>query len=563
MAKNNIEKSDNRSNSSDNLREQLRSLENVLLSWKEERDKEQKHAEKRFQRFLVQLVLLITGALGVLWTVTEMGAWYWDRLQQTNMADKYVTVAVEMYEQENNPDVALQMLDCALELDDCFETRYQKAYITGMKAVQLLLNLDRPFNKDELNNAHKSLADAKFLIQLCPDRPEGYILESQIYTALKEFDHAENSIKKALALVPDHAFAQIRYATLLYNRKKFDQAFQLISEVVASHPDNKWGHLWMGLTLDAKRKKQEAIAHFEKAIKIDPKFDTAIYNLGCSYLYSRPRQYAKARECFQRVLAINPAYYRAYYQLGMSYGYEDRYDVALTYMDKALAISNDYLTAHNWRAVILTEMKRFKEAAETYSAAIMLDPRNDVLYVRRAAAKAEMLQIESAVDDLNFALELNPNNLEAVVNLSNIYLKTNNISLALQKIDSALKVSGNKNALAADLWNLRAKLWQKQGDFKSAVKDQKNAVQCYKSKFTLYYLAFYQFKAAMSADSLATLDELHKVDPKFAPAWKLHVIVLNSGKKYKDALKALDIYLSLKPQDKRMLELKQTLLKIK
>lgn len=536
----------------------LKSLEDVLSSWHKEQEKNQEKKEHRFRRFLVQLVIISTTAVGVLWSLVEMGAWYLDQLQKEKMAERYNAVANGMYEQENNPEVALQMLEQSLALNDTFETRYQFAYIKGMKAVQILLNLDRPFTKDELNTAHQSLADAKFLIQLEPERPEGYILESQIYTALKEYDNAEKSIQQALKIAPDHAFAQVRYATLLYNQKKFTDAQKVIERVVSSYPDYKWGYLWLGLVLDAQKQKEKALAQFAEAIRLDPKFDTAIYNLGCSYLNSRPRQFAKARECFQRVLTVNPAYKEAYYQLGMSYGYEDRYDVALTYMDKAIALTGDYLTAQNWRALVLFEMKRYEEAGNAYSAAIMLDPRNDELYVRRAAVKVDSKQYDAAVNDLNFALELNPQNMEAVMILSNLYLETGNTELALTKIDQALKAAENDKSLAADLWNVRAKLWQKKGDFAAAVNDQKKAVECFKSKYTLYYLALYQQRGNMNADALKTLDELHQLDAKFSAGWKLRVQLLKDQDKAA-ALKALETYLSLRPQDKKMQEMKKEL----
>ena len=242
----------------------------------------------------------------------------------------------------------------------------------------------------------------------------------------------------------------------------------------------------------------------------------------------------------------------------MSYGFQDRYDVALTYMNKAIELSKDYLTARNWRALVLFEMKRFNEAAEAYSEALMLDPRNDELYVRRAAAKVELKQFESAGNDLNFALELNPQNVEAVMILSNLYLQTNNFDLALAKINTAIAHAQKDKAISADLWSLRAKLFVKQSKLEAAVKDQKKAVECYKTKYTLYYLALYQYRAKQIAEALKTLDECAKTDPRFANALKLKVIILKDRDKAA-ALKAIDRYLEVRPNDKAVQALKKKL----
>ncbi|MBQ7402906.1 MAG: tetratricopeptide repeat protein [Lentisphaeria bacterium] len=542
------------------ISEQLRSLENVLISWQEERKKEQEKNEKRYRRFLVQLVIIVTSAVGVVWSGVEMGAWYVEKLQLRKMSERYMTVALEMYEKENNPEVALQFLENSIELDDSFSARYQTAYIKGMKAVQFLLNLDRPFTQEELNVAHQALADAKFLKEIESDRPEGYILESQIYTALKEYDAAERSIMHALKISPENAFAKVRYATLLYNRKQYQNARTVIEEVVNSNPEDKWARLWYGLILDKLKDQKAAVAQFEMAIKLDPKFDAAIYNLGCCYLNSRPRQFQKARECFQRVLVINPSYKQAYYQLGMSYGYQDNYSVALTYMDKAIALSPDYLTAQNWRALVLFEMKRYQEAADAYSSAIKLDPRNDELYVSRANARKELKLFDAAMDDLHFALELNPENLDAWLIMSNIYLQNNQVDLAFKMIQTAMKSANGKKAFLADLWSLSARLWQKKGDLNAAIRDQKESVKCYETKASLYRLAFYQNSAGLFDDALATIDKLHKLDARYANAWKLKVMILKNRDK-KLALEALEQYLALRPNDQKMQKLKQELLK--
>ena len=536
----------------------LASLEEVLISWKKEQDKAAKASEKRWRRYAFQLAGFVGVMVGFLWTCSEMGAWYYEQLQIAKMAERYFSVSRELYEKENNPDVALEMLSRAIELDDgSFEYRFQEAYIKGAGAVRVLLNLDRPFNREELDRAHQALADAKFLKELRPEREEGYILESQIYTALKDYEQAEKSIQRAMELNPANSFARVRYATLLFNRRRFDEALKVIDEAVAQDPNSHWVHLWRGLILNASRKKDEAIVEIQKAIELNPKFDTAIYNLGCCYLNSRPRKFAEARACFQKALEINPAYKEAYYQLGMSYGYQDRYDVALTYMDKAVALEPNYLTARNWRALILFEMKRFEEAVEEYGNAIMLDPRNDELYVRRAAASLECKQIEDAVRDLDFALELNPSNVEAVTILSKVYVETGNFDLALSKIDEALKSCSDRN-MKSELYVLRANLHYKKKDYQQAIADQTSAIECYKSKYTLMRRALYCKAIAGKEQALADLAEIHQIDPAYALAWKEEALWLRDSDR-DGALNALNRYLALRPQDKAMIELKQQL----
>jgi len=78
------------------------------------------------------------------------------------MAAEYATVAEEVYHVENNPEVAMNFMDMAIELDDSPEYRTNKVYYQSMQVVRELVNLDRPYNQDELDRAQESLAQSQF-----------------------------------------------------------------------------------------------------------------------------------------------------------------------------------------------------------------------------------------------------------------------------------------------------------------------------------------------------------------------------------------------------------------
>lgn len=538
--------------------EKLAALEQVLEKWRREQASAEKKRERRWKIFLSKLGGLIVLSSGVVWTFCEMGAWYYDRCRIADMASRYSEIAKEMFDRENSPDVALDLVSKAIELDgDKFEYRFQEAYIKGARAIRVLLNLDRSLNKEELDTAHSALADAKFLKKLAPERAEGFILESQIYTALGEYDKAEAAISEAVRLAPDDAFAKVRFVTLLNARKRNEEALSLIEDVVSKNPDFKWGHLWHGLVLNALGRREEAVAAVEKSLDLDPKFDVALYNLACFRMNARPRQFEAAREYFRKALTVNPSYKEAYYQLGMSYGYQDNYDVALTYMNKAVELSGDYLTARSWRALVLFEMKRFKEAAEEYGEAIRLDPRNDKLYVRRAAAWAELKDYRSAVADLCFARELNPANVEALSSLGKVYLETGNLELALSKIDEAVSQT-KKGTQLSELYRVRSEIHVKLGDSATALEDASRSIEAYKSKFSLMRRARLYCAAGEIEKAMQDIAETHRLDAKYAPAWKLEFQILRTGDP-EAALEAAKTYLSLCPQDKDVLEEKMKL----
>jgi tetratricopeptide (TPR) repeat protein len=103
------------------------------------------------------------------------------------------------------------------------------------------------------------------------------------------------------------------------------------------------------LDLYIKGNTEEAIKEFETAVRLDPEFGDAFYNLGSIYRYTG--NLAKAEECFQKVLAITP---------------DDtsvNYDMALLYLQK-----KDYQKAMSFLKLVNKESPKYSEAQAKISA---------------------------------------------------------------------------------------------------------------------------------------------------------------------------------------------------
>ena len=175
---------------------------------------------KRFAKYVVTPFLKVIAVVAFLGGMWDVLAWLMARHEVGMMADRYVAVAKDVYQNENNPEVAIKFLNKAIELrNDAAEYRFLRAYIDGMAATRLLLNLDRPFLKSELDRVHHAFAEARFLQELNPERPEPYLLQAQVLLALKQPDRAETNLVQALRLAPNNHFVHLRMAMLQISRK--------------------------------------------------------------------------------------------------------------------------------------------------------------------------------------------------------------------------------------------------------------------------------------------------------------------------------------------------------
>ena len=479
--------------------------------------------EARFRRFAKYIVtplikaIALVAFIGGLWDVI---AWVLARYEVKVMADRYVSVAKDVYYNENNPEVAIPFLDKAIELrDGNAEYRFQRAYIEGMAATRLLLNLDRPFLKSELDRVHHAYAEARFLQELKPNRPEPYILQAQVLAALREPARAESNLVYALKLDPSSDFVHLRMAMMQLERKETDGAEKSLDRAIELNANSKWAWLWKGiLANDFREDRPAARACYEKALSIDPRFDMALYNLGATWGYGKEKDYAKAREYMLKALKINPDYKEACYQIGMFYGYEDNYPVAKVWMDKAISIDGNFLTAYKWRGIINGEMKLYDEAVRDFNVAIQLDPMNSDLYVRRARANEKLDKVEDALRDLRFAYDLKPDAVRTLLYLGDVYARTGKAQLAVDYYDRAVAVQPKYDDAYAHKSDALVQLDRKE-DALAAIE---KAIEVSTYKPERFWL-----KKGTLLEQLNRLDEARAayvkartLNPKLLPAWR-------------------------------------------
>ena len=508
--------------------------------------------EARFKRLKRVVVLpLLKGIaliafIGGMWDVI---AWVHSRYEIKAMASRYAQVAKDIYYGENNPEVATQFLDKAIELQDGnADYRYLRAYLQGMATTRKFLNLDRPFTKMELDQAHTAYAEALFLRNLRPDRPEPYVLQAQIFDALRDAERAETALDKALTIDPGNSFVHLRLAQVRMDRKDVAGAESALDDALRLDPKSKWVWLWKGVLL--REMKEDAVAArtcYQKAIEVDPKFDMAWYNMGWTWMDKSSRNYAKARELFQKALVLNPDYKEVCYAMGMSYGYDDNYPVAKVWMDKAIAIDGSFLTAIKWRGIICGEMKDFAGAVADFDRAIRLDPMNADLYVRRAKMTERLGRLDDALRDLKFALDIKPDAKRTWMYLGDIYRTAGNAKLSQSCYEKAIALDPEyDDALARLAFALSAL-----GRRDEAREKMDVAVSIAK----LNPQRFWMQKADMLAswgqteEAVACCEKARALDPKYAAAWRKEAELRKTMKDDVGYRRALQNYLDMVPSD--------------
>ncbi len=430
----------------------------------------------------------------------ELISFLLERAEVNATANAYAEVAEQLYYSDNNPSGALKFVDQALEIrPNTPEYLQLRSFIEGARITKSLSNRDRPLTAEEVDDAFLAKGEADLLTVIAPNSAEGHFLGGQIYAALAEetdafgfgsvdpimADRSESALRRAAELDPDNAFVLVRLAQLEGARGNRASAIETVERALAVEADSKWALLWKGILRWQRYVMEEdpqdaeaARAAMERAIEIDPRFDLAWLNLATTRIhYPEFEDLPQARLELRRALSINPELHEALAALSYTWGLDNRYEVGLAYIDRAIELDPSRVQYRLDRAILLGELGRWAEGLSDLEAALALDPARIDIQQERAFVLREMARYGDAIRSIEFALELDPGNVDSLRYLAETYQQAGEHARAIEVVDEVLE---NRAALAdtlGDTFALRARSQSAIGDPDAALADWTSAVE--------------------------------------------------------------------------------------
>ncbi len=117
----------------------------------------------------------------------------------------------------------------------------------------------------------------------------------------------------------------------------------------------------------------EAIAAWEKALKLEPTMLNAYEKLGKAY-YTQGR-FDKAGEVYRKELELKPDDPMIYYSLGVVYRMNEQFEDAVKMQTKALSLNPNLASAYNELGLTYCKQKKLDEAINAHKKALELDPK--------------------------------------------------------------------------------------------------------------------------------------------------------------------------------------------
>ena len=147
-------------------------------------------------------------------------------------------------------------------------------------------------------------------------REEAYRANNIGVALLEQFKHKEASdaFKRALQLEPGLSLARINLGIALFNLPDLVAAQKELQAASVAVPSAPQPHYLLGLLAKTQNRTDEAIASFQKVLRLDPNDVGANVNLG--QLYAQQRKYPEAIAVLRTAVAAEPYNATALYNLG-------------------------------------------------------------------------------------------------------------------------------------------------------------------------------------------------------------------------------------------------------
>jgi len=147
-------------------------------------------------------------------------------------------------------------------------------------------------------------------------REEAYRANNLGVALLEQFKHKEGAeaFRRALSVDPKLALARMNLAIALFNVPDLAAAQKEAEAAAALSPDAPQPAYILGLIARQQNRVEDAVAAFQRVLKIDPRDVGANVNLG--QLYAQQRKYAEAVALFRTALAEEPYNGTALYNIG-------------------------------------------------------------------------------------------------------------------------------------------------------------------------------------------------------------------------------------------------------
>lgn len=411
--------------------------------------------------------------------------------------------------------------------EDAFQ-RLRKVVEVDPTHVEAQLQLGRIYLLG--NSAEEARARAEAVIAHAPERPDGYLLLGQALVKLGEVDEGLGAVDRGIALAPGEVNHQMIKAALLLSGGRANDARATLEAVLKDYPSHKGALFLMVRVAEVEGEAAGVQAAVERLVAGVPKDPEAWMIAGT--FWASQRAPAKAIAAYRKAAELDPERPTAWEKIG---------ETALKAKDRApveeaasVLLGKDSRSSAGiyFSAALLLMDRRYAEAEVLLQDLVRDRPNSAEAWHALGAAHYGQGNLQLARADLQKAVDLAPQLVEARVLLARVHLDSRNFELAL----AALEPLSKREEVPADAVFVRgmALLGQRKPsearqNFERLLAVVPNHVRA-QEQIGLCYMA-----EGKPDEALKAFEKALELDPTYLPAVARSVEVLAGRKRFDQA----------------------------
>jgi tetratricopeptide (TPR) repeat protein len=247
-----------------------------------------------------------------------------------------------------------------------------------------------------------------------------------------------------------------QWAIGVHRNKPYDKAISSFTAALQANPDRNIAFFIYSLRAGAylgTGQLEKALVDSSTSIQLNPKYAPAYYYRGI--VYSRTANRDKAISDYTTAIQLNPGYADAYLNRGVEYSIKRNFKLALRDASMAIRLNPKYADAYHNRGIYYSDTGEFDKAIADFSQAIRFNPRS-MTFHGRAKAYENSEKFDKAIADYDRVIRFATKDANDYPVRGHAYFKKGNYKAALSDFEKAVQLSpNNANALSGLAW-LRA-----------------------------------------------------------------------------------------------------------
>lgn len=246
-------------------------------------------------------------------------------------------------------------------------------------------------------------------VKLDKQNDVAYAKLGALYDTKGQGDKAIANYEKAIAINPDYSTLYAPLGLAYLDAGEIAKAESCLQKSEAGGIDTVETRFLRGVLLFKQNKNSEALASFDRALELDPRFAAAQYYRG--QVLDRLGQQDQAIAAYQKTLVIDPSYAPASFDLGVSYYNKGDYTrSAVAYQTVVKNDANNY-QAHFNLASTYRQLERYADANAEYKLA-EVGIKTPELYSEWGYCLGKANEWDKSVARLTTAKDLNPDAID-------------------------------------------------------------------------------------------------------------------------------------------------------